>query len=139
MESVNERECWLCRHCNRLVDNANNRCPHCGAYRPEEHNEPTPEGISEVVTKSDYANTAPIEKPKYIFREAVLVNAADILLVLGLFATFGTLIAPIVTTFNVTAPMMWAVCIAIGIFALTMITWALLRTVADISRMLRNK
>lgn len=139
MEKINDREGWLCRFCNALVYNTNNRCPYCGAERPEEHNEPTPEGISEVVTKSDYANAAPKAKSKYIFREAVLVNAADIFLILGLFATFGTLIAPIVTTFNVTAPMMWAVCIAIGIFALTMIAWALLRTVADISRMLRNK
>ena len=98
-----------------------------------------PEGISEVVTKSDYANATTTVKPKYIFREAVLVNAADILLILGLFATFGALIAPLVTTFDVTAPMMWAICIAAAIFAITMIVWALLRTVADISRMLRNK
>ena len=139
MEKINERDGWLCRCCNSLVDNANTRCPYCGAERPEEHSESTPEGISEVVTKSDYTNATPTEKPKYIFREAVLINAADILLILGLFATFGTLIAPLITTFNITAPMMWAVCIAIAIFALTMVIWALLRTVADISRMLRNK
>lgn len=139
MESVKEREGWLCRHCNRLVETERAVCPACGAERPEESAEPMPEGISEVVTKSDYANATTTVKPKYIFREAVLVNAADILLILGLFATFGTLIAPLVTTFDVTAPMMWAICIATAIFAITMIVWALLRTVADISRMLRNK
>ena len=98
-----------------------------------------PEGISEVVTRENYTNADPKPKSKYIFREAVLANAADILLVLGLFATFGALIAPIIIDFGVEAPMMWAICAAVVLFAVTMVTWALLRTVAEISRMLRNK
>ena len=101
--------------------------------------EPQPEGIAEVVTRENYTNAEPKAKAKYIFREAVLVNAADIMLVLGLFATFGSLIAPLIVDFGVTAPMMWAVCVAIVIFAATMVSWALLRTIADISRMLRNR
>jgi hypothetical protein len=135
-----DKDTWLCRNCNTLVSNETSICPACSAERPEEvATEPIPDGVQSVIKRENYTNAEPRPKSKYIFREAVLVNAADILLILGLFATFGTLIVPIVTTFNVTAPMMWAVCIAIGIFALTMITWALLRTVAEISRMLRNK
>ena len=101
--------------------------------------EPQPEGIAEVVQCENYTNAEPKAKAKYIFREAVLANAADIILVLGLFATFGALIAPLIADFDIDAPMMWAVCIAVVIFALTMITWALLKSVAEISRMLRNK
>lgn len=138
-ESI-EQTTWLCRNCNSLVEECLARCPRCGADRPEEEAaEPVPDGISEVVTRENYTNAEPKPKSKYIFREAVLANAADILLVLGLFATFGALIAPIIIDFGVEAPMMWAICAAVVLFAVTMVTWALLRTVAEISRMLRNK
>lgn len=135
-----EQTTWLCRHCNSLVEESLDRCPRCGADRPEAAtSEPQPEGISEVITRENYTNAEPKPKSKYIFREAVLVNAADITLILGLFATFGALIAPLIISFDVEAPMMWAICAAIVIFATTMVSWALLRTIAEISRMLRNR
>ncbi|MBR4843577.1 MAG: hypothetical protein IKV06_01545 [Alistipes sp.] len=135
-----EREAWLCRSCNTLVSNDISICPACSAERPEEvATEPIPEGIESVIKRDNYTNAEPRPKSKYIFREAVLVNAGDILLVLGLFCTFGALIAPIIIDFGVDAPMIWATCGAVVIFAITMITWATLRTLAEISRMLRNR
>lgn len=131
---------WLCRNCNSLVDNSVNQCPHCHASRPENsdnNEEQTTEG--EVITRDNYTNATPIPKAKYNFREGVLVNSADIILILGLFCTFGAIIAPNFIDEDIDNIMMWATCIAVVIFAVTMITWALLRTVADISRMLRNK
>ena len=110
-----------------------------GAHIDEDIVEATPEGIESVVKRDNYTNAEPRPKSKYIFREAVLVNAGDILLVLGLFCTFGALIAPIIIDFGVDAPMIWATCGAVLIFAITMITWATLRTLAEISRMLRNR
>ena len=135
-----EKETWLCRSCNTLVSNEINTCPACSAERPEElDNEPTPEGIESVVKRDNYTNATPRPKSKYIFRETVLVNAGDIFLVLGLFCTFGALIAPIIIDFGVDAPMIWAICVAVCIFATTMVSWAILRTLAEISRMLREK
>ena len=135
-----EKETWLCRSCNTLVSNEINICPACSAERPEElDNEPTPEGIESVVKRDNYTNATPRPKSKYIFRETVLVNAGDIFLVLGLFCTFGALIAPIIIDFGVDAPMIWAICAAVCIFATTMVSWAILRTLAEISRMLREK
>lgn len=130
---------WLCRNCNSLIDGELKTCPCCHADRPEamdaeEHHADIPE----VVTRDNYANVAPIAKPKYTFREAVLVNAADIILALGMFCTFGALIAPAITDFGIENTQLWAICVAIALFAITMITWALLRTVADISRRLRQ-
>ncbi|MBQ5899268.1 MAG: hypothetical protein IIW87_05095, partial [Alistipes sp.] len=81
----------------------------------------------------------PHPKSKYIFREAVLVNAADISLILGLFFTFATLIAPLIVEFDVPSPMLWAICIAVAIFASTMVSWALLKSIAEISRQLRER
>ena len=135
-----EKETWLCRSCNTLVSNEINICPACSAERPEElDNEPTPEGIESVVKRDNYTNATPRPKSKYIFRETVLVNAGDIFLVLGLFCTFGALIAPIIIDFGVDAPMIWAICAAVCIFATTMVSWAILRTLAEISRMLREQ
>lgn len=133
-----EKDKWLCRNCNTLVSGKTNICPKCRADRPEETAEPTPEEIADVVHKEGYAN-AEKSQSKYIFREAVLINSADIILVLGLFCTFGALIAPIVVDFGIEAPMMWAICAAIIIFATTMISWAILRTLGEVSRMLRKK
>lgn len=135
-----DKNAWLCRNCNSLVDAELKTCPQCHADKPEVSDmEPQPEGVAEVVECENYTNATPKPKAKYIFREAVLANAADIILVLGLFATFGALIAPLIVDFGVDAPMMWAVCIAVAMFALTMTTWAWLKSVAEISRMLRNK
>lgn len=135
-----ERETWLCRSCNTLVSNEINICPACSAERPEEiETESTPEGIESLIQRDNYTNAEPRPKAKYIFREAVLVNAGDIFLVLGLFCTFGALIAPMIVDFNTETPMIWAICAAICIFATTMVSWAILRTLAEISRMLREK
>lgn len=140
MEQNIEQNTWLCRNCNSLVDTKLKECPSCHAERSDEEIlEVIPEDIESVVKRDNYTNAEPRPKSKYIFREAVLVNAGDILLVLGLFCTFGTLIAPIIIDFGVDAPMIWATCGAVIIFAITMITWATLRTLAEISRMLRNR
>lgn len=137
MQKEQNRE-WLCRNCNSLVDGNLNTCPHCRADRPEQAttNERYDE-IPDVIERDNYTNATSIAKPKYIFREAVLVNAADISLILGLFCTFGMLIAPVFSDFGIENTTMWAICIAIVIFAITMVTWAVLRTLADISRRLR--
>jgi hypothetical protein len=140
MEQNIEQNTWLCRNCNSLVDTKLKECPSCHAERSDEEIlEVIPEDIESVVKRDNYTNAEPRPKSKYIFREAVLVNAGDILLVLGLFCTFGALIAPIIIDFGVDAPMIWATCGAVIIFAITMITWATLRTLAEISRMLRGK
>ena len=93
----------------------------------------------EVIVRENYANAEPLPKAKYTFREGVLVNAADITLILGLFCTVGALIAPMIVEMEGVNLMLWAVCIAVAVFAVTMVIWALLRTVADISRMLRER
>ena len=135
-----DKETWLCRSCNTLVSNETDICPICSAERPEEvASEPTPDGIESVIKRENYTNAEPKPKSKYIFRETVLVNAGDIFLVLGLFCTFGALIAPIIIDFGVDAPMIWAICGAVCIFATTMVSWAILRTLAEISRMLRER
>lgn len=130
---------WLCRHCNNLVDSNLNSCPHCHADRPVESTESLPEGINNNVEYDNYANATPRTRGKYIFREAVLANTADISLILGIFCTFASLIAPLIVDFNITAPMLWAICIAILIFATTMVSWALLKSIAEISRHLRQR
>jgi hypothetical protein len=135
-KSIND---WLCRNCNNLINSDLSTCPHCHADRPEDSNEPTPEGISDTVTRDNYANASSHPKSKYNFREAVLVNAGDITLILGLFCTFGALIAPIITQFDIASPMLWAICIAVLIFATTMVSWALLKSIAEISRQLRER
>ena len=134
-----EKDKWLCRNCNTLVSGETNVCPKCRAERPEEATEESiPEEIADVVHKEGYANSDN-SSSKYNFREAVLINSADIILVLGLFCTFGALIAPIVVDFDVEAPMMWAICAAVIIFATTIISWAILRTLGELSRMLRER
>jgi hypothetical protein len=131
---------WLCRNCNSLVDNSVEQCPHCHASRPEgEANEDSQESNDEVVERDNYSNATPLPKAKYNFREGVLVNSADIILILGLFCTFGAIIAPNFIDIEINNTMMWAVCIAVVIFAVTMILWAALRTLAEVSRMLRNR
>lgn len=135
----NRKETWLCRNCNSLISNDITLCPKCSTERGEElQDEPTPEEISEVVKLEEYGNPKP-QKSKYIFREAVLVNTADITLIIGIFCTFGSLVAPYIVELNLTAPMMWAIVVAVIIFATSLLSWALLRTLAEISRMLRAR
>jgi hypothetical protein len=57
---------------------------------------------------------------------------------LGLFLTFGALIAPLIVEFPVPAPMLWAICAAVLIFATTMVSWAIMKSIAEISRQLRE-
>ena len=129
---------WMCRNCNSLIDETLNTCPHCHAERPTESlSEPTPEGIAESVIVENYANATPRPAAKHNFREAVLINAADIVLVIGLFCTFGALIAPMFID-NIEHIELKTICLAVVIFAFAMVQWALLRTVADISRRLRE-
>ena len=137
---TNQTGVWLCRNCNTLISNDITLCPKCATERGDEevHNEPIPDEISEVVERKEYGNPKP-QKSKYIFREAVLVNIADITLIIGIFCTFGSLVAPYIVELNLTAPMMWAIVVAVIIFATSLLSWALLRTVAEISRMLRAR
>lgn len=140
MEQNIDKDTWLCRNCNSLVDTKLKECPSCHAERSDEEIlEVIPEDIESVVKRDNYTNAEPRPKSKYIFREAVLVNAGDITLILGLFCTFGALIAPIIVSFDIPSPMLWAICIAILIFATTMVSWALLKSIAEISRQLRER
>lgn len=130
---------WLCRNCNSLVDGELKSCPTCHAECPEESvTEPAPEGVEEVVKREEYANAKPLPKSKYNLRESVLVNAADILLAFGLLCTFGALILPGFLS-EVEFIKLWSLAGAIVIFAVTMIQWALFRSVAYISRRLREE
>lgn len=131
---------WLCRNCNAIVDADKKECPHCHADRPEEveATDVVPEEIPQVVHHDNYSNIAPDAKAKYNFREGVLVNGADIILVLGIFCTIGALIAPMCIEAPVENLRMWSVGVAIVIFAVAILLWAVLRTLADISRRLRN-
>jgi hypothetical protein len=102
--------------------------------------ETIPEGIEEI-RLDNYANATPQPKSKYIFREAVLVNVADIVLTLGIFGTVAMLILPNIVELGISkyTAMMGAICIDIVLFTLSITSWALLRTIADISRRLRAK
>jgi MFS family permease len=64
---------------------------------------------------------------------------SNISFVFSSISSIALLIAPIITDFGVDAPMIWAICAAVCIFATTMVSWAILRTLAEISRMLREK
>ena len=136
-----ENDTWLCRNCNTLVDGELHTCPSCNALRPEaeENSEPTPEGIASNVVMDEYANPTP-QTSKYNFKESVLTTAADITLALGLLLTLGALIAPVVIEHGMSqyTAMMIAICTAVVIFATTMVSWALLRVIADISRRSRS-
>lgn len=131
----------MCRNCNSLVSNEINTCPSCNALRPEASTEAEtiPEGLVSEVRVETYANPK-TNRGKYTFKESVLTTSADITLALGLFLTLGALIAPAVINHGLAhyTAMMIAICSAIVIFATTMISWALLHTIADISRNARN-
>ena len=141
MTQNNETATWLCRNCNTLVDNDLNTCPSCNALRPETEAkvEPTPEGIASEVKMENYANpTAP--KREYTLKESVLTTTADIALALGLFLTLGALIAPVVIDHDLPqyTAMMTAITAVIVIFATTMVSWAIMKSIAEISRQLRE-
>ena len=137
----NENNTWLCRNCNTLISNDINTCPSCNALRPEDTAdcEPTPEEIASEVTMDNYANPTP-PKSEYTFKESVLTTAADITLAFGLLLTLGAFIAPAVIEHDMSqyTAIMIAISTAIIIFATTMISWALLRVIADISRRSRD-
>ena len=141
MENVENRT-WLCRNCNTLVSSDLNICPSCRALRPEseEITEPTPEDITQEVVVENYANITPAQKDRYNFRESVLITVADITLALGLFFVLAILIAPhtLELPYDEYTLVMASVCIAILLLGIILATWALLRTVADISRRTRE-
>lgn len=130
------KDMWLCRHCNTQVASEQAKCPKCGASRPEELDD---EANGEVITISEVNNTEPKPKAKYIFREAVLVNAADILLILGIFCSIAALIAPAFIKHNTENPTTLSIVIGVAIFCISLITWALFRSIAEISRLLRQQ
>jgi uncharacterized membrane protein len=119
-----------------------NTCPSCRALRPEEDtiSESTPEGIAQEVVVENYANVTPEAKAKYNFRESVLNTIADISLSFGLFLVLAAFIAPHVIehSYSEYTATMASICAAIVLLGVTMATWALLRTVADISRRTRE-
>lgn len=133
---------WLCRNCNTLVDIKLDTCPSCNALRPEDkvNNEAIPEGISQEVRIENYTNATPKVKPKYNFRESVLTTVADITLILGIFLTASILIAPQIVELQYSeyTTMLVSICVAAALFISSITTWALLRTVADISHRTRE-
>jgi hypothetical protein len=100
---------------------------------------PAPEGIASEIVMERYSNTTP-QEAKYTFKESVLTTSADIMLALGLFLTLGAFIAPAVIEHDLSryTAMMISIATAVVIFATTMISWALLRVIADISRRSRD-
>ena len=137
-----EHNTWLCRNCNTLVSSELNICPSCKALRPEstEIEASAPEGIAEEIVVENYANETPATKAKYNFRESVLNTIADISLSFGLFLVLAAFIAPHVIehSYSEYTATMASICAAIVLLGVTMATWALLRTVADISRRTRE-
>ena len=127
---------WLCRNCNRAIHTELAKCPICGAERPEAvDNESTEEAI--VIEKVS-ESPAP-EKKIYLLRESVLVNAADITLILGTFCSFGALIAPMFIDSNIKHITTLSIVSCVAIFLTSLVSWALFRTLAEISRMLRER
>ena len=143
---------WLCRNCNSLNADEAPSCVYCHADRPDEcpqHDPSQPAGTpalsalsaddaATVIHRESYANSVTPTAPKYTFRESVLVTAADIILIIGLFCSFGALIAPAFIDGDVPNLRLYSIVGAIVLFAWGMISWALLRCVADISRRLRR-
>jgi hypothetical protein len=127
---------WLCRHCNNEVHRDLAKCPLCGADRPEETGI---EESDEVVVMEDTAKDMKPKKKRYLFRESVLINAADIILILGIFCSFAALIAPMFIDNGAKTDTIYSIVGAITTFLASLITWALFRNIAEISRMLRRR
>ena len=127
---------WLCRNCNTLLSTETNLCPKCGTERGEECENGEQQ---EAIIAGDYANSSEVKKNKYIFRESVLVYAADITLILGIFLALAALLIPNFIEVNFNNPTLLSITSAVVIFITSLVSWAILRTLADISRMLREK
>lgn len=127
---------WLCRNCNTLLSTETNLCPKCGAERGDECGN---DEQQEVVVVENYTNSSEVKKNKYIFRESVLVYAADITLILGIFLALGALLIPNFIELNYDNPTLLSIASAAAIFLTSLVSWAILRTLADVSRMLREK
>ena len=127
---------WLCRNCNTLLSTDISLCPKCGAERGEECENGEQQ---EAIIAEDYANSSEVKKNKYLFRESVLVYAADITLILGIFLASGALLLPNFIEVNYNNPTLLSITSAAAIFLTSLVSWAILRTLADISRMLREK
>ena len=127
---------WLCRNCNTLLSTDTNLCPKCGAERGDECENGEQQ---EVVVVENYTNSSEVKKNKYIFRESVLVYAADITLILGIFLALGALLIPNFIEVNYNNPTLLSIGAAAAIFLTSLVSWAILRTLADVSRMLREK
>ena len=127
---------WLCRNCNTLLSTDTNLCPKCGAERGDECENGEQQ---EVVVVENYTNSSEVKKNKYIFRESVLVYAADITLILGIFLALGALLIPNFIELNYDNPTLLSIAAAAAIFLTSLVSWAILRTLADISQMLREK
>ena len=130
-----DNNAWLCCNCNTLLSNDINHCPKCGAERGEECeiNEQ-----QDTITVDDYANYIEAQKNKYIFRESVLIYAADITLILGIFLALGALLLPHMIDFNYNNPTLLSIVTAVATFLTSLVSWAILRTLADVSQMLRK-
>jgi RNA polymerase subunit RPABC4/transcription elongation factor Spt4 len=127
---------WLCRNCNTLLSTDTNLCPKCGAERGDECENGEQQ---EVVVVENYTNSIEAKKNKYIFRESVLIYAADITLILGIFLALGALLIPNFIELNYNNPTLLSIGAAAAIFLTSLVSWAILRTLADVSRMLREK
>ena len=127
---------WLCRNCNTLLSTDTNLCPKCDAERGDECENSEQQ---EVVVVENYTNSCEVKKNKYIFRESVLIYAADITLILGIFLALGALLIPNFIEVNYNNPTLLSIGAAAAIFLTSLVSWAILRTLADVSRMLREK
>ena len=127
---------WLCRNCNTLLSTETNLCPKCGTERGEECENSEQQ---EAIIAEDYANSSEVKKNKYVFRESVLVYAADITLILGIFLGLGAILMPNFIEVNYNNPTLLSITSAVVIFLTSLVSWAILRTLADISRILREK
>ena len=127
---------WLCRNCNTLLSTDTNLCPKCGAERGDECENGEQQ---EVVVVENYTNSSEVKKNKYIFRESVLIYAADITLILGIFLALGALLIPNFIELNYDNPTLLSIVSAAAIFLTSLVSWAILRTLADVSQMLREK
>ena len=122
--------------CQRTDIFYHNICPKCGAEQAEEceNNEQ-----QEAIVVENYANNSEVKKNKYIFRESVLVYAGDITLILGIFLSLGALLMPNFVEVNYNNPTLLSIVAAVAVFLTTLVSWAILRTLAEVSRILREK
>ena len=127
---------WLCRNCNIGVHAHLDKCPLCGADRPEAVE--SDESDEVIIIESKTEATEP-QKKRYIFRETVLINAADITLILGAFFSFAAIVSPMFLKDNTENITTLSIVSGIAIFLVSLISWALFRNIAEISRMLRER